>query len=199
MTSADWLKLVAGCILGVFGKWLYDSVLEFKRRRKLRRKYGKLARTYANLREGTTPTGGHIQLTQRRDGAFDVVAYNQNNQIEWRSKINMSLEDENLGTGHYWYEATATDYGEQQVRYVPKEDVLHLVGVNRSTTTQQMFIHIWETRSLTAGLVTRHLEKSPRFPIIEALQDEDRHVPNFPQSFLVLSFEIDFHRKPFDL
>jgi hypothetical protein len=99
MTKTDWLKLVAGFALGVFGKWIYDAGLEFKRRYKLRRKYGKLARTYANLREGITPTGGHIQMTQRWSGAFDVVAYDQENEIEWRSKINMSLEDEDLGTG----------------------------------------------------------------------------------------------------
>jgi hypothetical protein len=57
--------------------------------------------TTRTLREGTTPTGGHIQMTQRSSGAFDVVAYDQENEIESRSKINMSLEDEDLGTGHY--------------------------------------------------------------------------------------------------
>jgi hypothetical protein len=57
-------------------------------------------------------------MTQRWNGAFDVVAYDQENEVEWRSKINMSLEDDDLGTGHYWYERSARDHGEQQVRYV---------------------------------------------------------------------------------
>lgn len=130
-------------VLGFCVRWLYDVVRERKRRRALKKKYGHLDRTYSNFRNEIEPTGGTIALKQKRDGSFETIARHRDGSVDWRGDLRMSLEDENLGTGHYRHEPSLTDYGDQEVRYIPERDELRVRGINRSTTTHTEFCHVW--------------------------------------------------------
>jgi len=69
----DWGTLLLGGVVGFVVNWCWD---EYKRRKKIadvNRRYSFLARRYTNLRNGTTATGGTIEITQNGDGTFQVT------------------------------------------------------------------------------------------------------------------------------
>ncbi len=50
-----------------------------------------------------------------RASDYYAKAFQLREHASEREKLAIAAGYENLGTGHYWYEASATDYGEQQV------------------------------------------------------------------------------------
>ena len=65
------------------------------------RKYSFLARRYTNLRNGISPTGGTIEITQSGDGTFKVTGFNPDGTTQWESILSMSPEDDGVGTATY--------------------------------------------------------------------------------------------------
>jgi hypothetical protein len=111
----------------------------------LKRRYGFLARTYANIRDGSGPTGGTVVLRQNDDGSFEATGRNPDASVEWKSEIHMSLKPVNTGRGRYIYVAQgAVDYGEQEIQYVPNSDILHVRGINKSSGAKIEFLHTWK-------------------------------------------------------
>lgn len=145
----DWPNLIAGAllgtVLGILGTLSVERLQEAVRRRKLRNRYGCLSGNYSNWRNGKVDTRGTIHLEQENDGHFEVTALHESGEVEWKGKIWMSLESENQGTGTYRHEpAEEHGFGDQLVRYFPEDRTLHVVGKNRSSTTQVEFVHVWK-------------------------------------------------------
>jgi len=143
-----WGTLLVGALLGlpveIFGHWCWD---QYKRRTKIaetNRKYSFLARRYTNLRNGTTPTGGTIEITQNGDGTFKVTGFNPDGTTQWESNLSMSANDDGVGAATYRYIDGRIDYGTQRVVYFPQQDVLHVAGINQSTPEHTEFFHVWE-------------------------------------------------------
>jgi hypothetical protein len=144
MTGLDVVKLAIGFLLGILGKWLYDAGVRLRRRNRIKTKYKFLARTYANFRGGAVDTGGFIDLEQNSDGTFKVTAFHPDKSVDWRSTIKMSFEDDDIGTGHYKHEGSGRLVGIQQVRYIPEEGSLLVIGVSANSATETKFMHVWK-------------------------------------------------------
>lgn len=152
MTHVDWPNLVVGAvmgaILGFFVHWGFVALKEGSVRRRLRKAYARLAGTYVNFRvkEGAEQrTGGAIKVTQCSDGSFDVKGLHADGTVDWSSEVRMSLEPKNTGTG--WYRLPGTTvYGDQQLRFIPETDSLHVVTTNTSGGKPTSFVHHWRRR-----------------------------------------------------
>jgi len=142
----DWPNLLLGLMLGAIADYLihagYNRHKESAKGRALRRKYGKLARTYSNIRDSGTPTTGSVQLTQNRDGSFHVVGRHANGSVDWESTLWMEEKYDNLGTGYYRHKDTV-GYGVQTVCYIPELDLLRVKGVRQSGGPPLEFFYTW--------------------------------------------------------
>ena len=143
----EWGTLLVGAVVAlpfeIFGHWCWDR---WKKRRKvaaISRKYSFLVRRYTNLRNGITPTGGTIEITQNGDGTFNVTGFNPDGTTQWESTLSMSPEDDGVGTATYRY-VSGIDHGTQRVVYFPQQDVLHVTGTNQSTPEHIEFFHVWQ-------------------------------------------------------
>src|SRR5579862_7674170 len=110
----EWGTLLVGAVVAlpfeIFGHWCWDR---WKKRRKvaaISRKYSFLVRRYTNLRNGITPTGGTIEITQNGDGTFNVTGFNPDGTTQWESTLSMSPEDDGVGTATYRY-VSGIDHG----------------------------------------------------------------------------------------
>jgi hypothetical protein len=121
----------------------WDRYKRWEKETRIKKTYSFLARKYANLRGGHTPTGGSIELIQNKNGTFNVVGRNPDGSTQWEGELRMSMEEKDVGTATYRYPLQA-DYGTQRVVYIPYRDILHVVGTNRSTTEHTDFVHVWD-------------------------------------------------------
>jgi hypothetical protein len=147
----DWPNLAMGAVLGFFVHWGFVGVKERWGWWKLRKAYANLARIYVNflVKDGGAEerTGGTITLTQLSDGSFEVKGVNADGTLDWSSKVRMSLEPKGTGTGWYRYPSPATtDYGEQQLRYIPETRSLHVVTTTTSDGNSRSFVHHWRPK-----------------------------------------------------
>jgi hypothetical protein len=131
----------------------WDSFKRHKKESAIKTKYGFLARKYTNLRNGTTPTGGSIELTQKDDGTFRTVGSNPDGSPEWEGVLRMSPGEDDVGTASYQY-VLKTDHGTQRVVYVRYRDVLHVIGMNQSTLEHREFVHVWEPHIHVGRMLT---------------------------------------------
>jgi hypothetical protein len=121
----------------------WDRIKRYRKESAIRTKYAFLARKYTNSRNGITPTGGSIELTQQDDGTFRTVGYNPDGSPQWEGVLRMSPDEDDVGTASYQY-VLRTDHGTQRVVYVRYRDALHVIGMNQSTLEHTEFVHIWE-------------------------------------------------------
>jgi len=153
----DVAELVAAAIVAVPFEFLVHMGWDhYKRSRKqaaLKNQYAFLARRYTNLRNGTTPTGGSIELTQNADGSFDVTAFHADRSTEWTGKLRMSPDELGVGTATYQY-VSRSDHGTQRVVYVPHNDTLHVLGMNQSTAQHREFVHVWDPEVHVGRILT---------------------------------------------
>jgi hypothetical protein len=149
--ALDWPNLAVGAVLGFFVHWGFVALKECARRWKLKKAYAKLAGTYVNFcvkDDGAEDrTGGTITLTQLSDGSFKVKGVHADGTLDWSSKVRMSLEPKDTGTGWYRYPPPATTvYGEQQLRYIPETRSLHVVTTKTSDGKSRSFVHHWRPK-----------------------------------------------------
>jgi hypothetical protein len=141
------ISFVGGFFVGLFANWCFAKWQVEARHRELRKKYENLAGAYSIYRGGTTDTSGTVELTQNDDGTFDVVARHSTGEIDWKGRIRMSLDRENLGEGDYTHAAGPPTgphgVGTQWVRYFPEDPSLHVEGTSKSLPVQVTFFHVW--------------------------------------------------------
>lgn len=142
----EWGTLLVGAVMAlpfeIFGHWCWDQWKKKRRVAAISRKYSFLVRRYTNLRNGITPTGGTIDITQDSDGTFKVIGFNPDGTMQWESTLSMSPEDDGVGTATYRY-VSGIDHGTQRVVYFPQQDVLHVAGTNQTTPEHAEFFHVW--------------------------------------------------------
>jgi len=146
----DWPNLIGGFVLGCAAAYaahvLYDRNQTSARASLLRKKYGKLARSYSNYRSDGSATGGSIELTQKPDGSFEIVGLNLDRTVDWESVLLMDEKFENYGTAHYRHKP-GNNYGAQYIHYVPETGELHVKGVRGSAGPQLEFHHVWRPKN----------------------------------------------------
>jgi hypothetical protein len=119
---------------------------EEMRHRKLKSLYGHLAGDYANFRvkdDGTEePTGGTIRLTWQSNGTLKVQGFHSSGVTDWEGIIQMNLEFEGTGSGHYRH-IGKEDSGTQKVTYWPATRSFTVLGANTTRTAGKQFVHNW--------------------------------------------------------
>jgi hypothetical protein len=145
--AMDIVELVAGALVALPFEFLahmgWDRYKREKKAGELKKRYAFLARRYTNLREGTVPTGGSIELAQSIDGTFNITGFNADRSIEWEGKLRMSPDELDVGIATYRY-LSKPDHGTQRVVYLPYNDTLHVLGTNQSTSQHREFVHVWD-------------------------------------------------------
>jgi hypothetical protein len=153
----DWGSVLLGAALGlpveIVGHWCWDQYKKWRKVSETNRKYSFLARRYTNMRNGTIPTEGTIEITQNKDGTFAVTGFNPDGSIQWESNLIMSPDDDGVGIATYRY-ISGIDHGTQRVVYFPQQDVLHVAGINQSTPEHREFFHVWEPHIRRGRLLT---------------------------------------------
>ena len=89
------------------------------------------------------PTGGTIKITQRADGLLEAKGLHSSGELDWSSVITMNLEPKNIGTGRYQH-LVPTDYGSQEITFIPETHSLHVVTTNISGGKHSCFVHHWK-------------------------------------------------------
>ncbi len=135
---------VGGFFVGFLMFLAYREWRTRQRRNRLRAKYAGLSGRYSNWRAADgSPTGGSITWTPQEDGTFQVIGYNQDGSIDWKSRVVMSLDHENEGEGIYEYEPPEKhDAGTQYVHYFPETG--SLLVRSKSTLSGREFAHLWK-------------------------------------------------------
>jgi hypothetical protein len=150
-------ELLAGALVALPFEFLvhmgWDRYKRWRKEARIKQEYSFLARRYTNLRNGTTPTGGSITLTQNANGSFKTAAVGEDGSSEWEGHLRMSADEPGVGMATYRY-PLKSDHGTQRVVYVPHNDTLHVIGMNQSTTQHREFVHVWDPEIHVGRILT---------------------------------------------
>jgi hypothetical protein len=93
-------------------------------------------------------TGGTIRLTRQTDALFVAHAFHGSDAMDWQSEIQLRLAIQNVGVGYYLHAGKPQpDYGQQNIRYFPKDRYLQVTGINTSHGKTASFRHRWKRRA----------------------------------------------------
>jgi hypothetical protein len=113
--------------------------------------YDHVAGDYLNYRlhddDTEEATGGTIRLTRQSDASFVAHAFHGSGAMDWESEIQFDLEIQNVGVGYYLHAGKRQpDYGQQNIRYFPRDGCLQVTGINTSHGKTESFRHRWRRK-----------------------------------------------------